>query len=153
MTMKRAILAASIICLGILAVPSLFAGSGPGKILLGSLTNQYEPVAFDHAAHVKTAGTCGECHHQHGTEQTLSCRGCHSIDPSAFKRSVKAEKFRPCRECHAAAYSPNRPEAPTLKVAYHRACIRCHREVGSVGKDPKGCTEMCHDRKQQAKLN
>jgi hypothetical protein len=149
--MKRAILTAAVLCLCVFAAAALPAKNLPGKILLGSLSSQYEAVAFDHAAHVKTAGTCGECHHQHGTERILSCRECHNIDPAAFKKAVVAGNFRPCRECHAAAYNAARTEVPTLKAAYHRACIRCHREVGSVGKDPKGCTEMCHDLKRQAK--
>ena len=46
-------------------------GKMPGSVVLGSLVSEYGPVAFDHSAHVKEAGSCAECHHQHGTGETL----------------------------------------------------------------------------------
>ncbi|MBK5094201.1 MAG: cytochrome c3 family protein [Deltaproteobacteria bacterium] len=130
--------------------PTLTGGM-PETVTLGSLADRYEPVDFDHSGHVDMASGCGDCHHQHGTDQLLGCRECHSLDSSAFRRSVKVEMFRACRECHAGPSPKPDPARTGLAAAYHRACFRCHREVGSVGEDPKGCTEMCHARKETAK--
>jgi len=126
-------------------------GKMPGTILLGSLAKKYGPVKFDHPKHVGTAGSCNECHHQHGGAQAPSCGGCHTIDASSFKKNVQFGRIRPCGECHQATYDAGKIDRPTLAAAYHRACIKCHREVGSVGTDPKGCTEMCHESSAQAK--
>lgn len=164
--MKKAIVAISVLALCIGIAPSLRAGSAPAKpalpsggkmpqkVVLGSISKAYEPVRFDHAKHVSDAGGCADCHHQHGHEGTLSCAECHAMDSKAFKKSVKLEKIRPCRECHAADYPSVNTGKPGLQVAYHRACFKCHKgDVGSVGKDPKGCVEMCHVPRAQAKLD
>jgi len=128
-----------------------FQGVMPKTVTLGSLTDRYEPVVFDHSGHVDMASGCGDCHHQHGSDQVLGCRECHALDPSAFRRSVHADQFRGCGECHAGPSPRPVPERTGLAAAYHRACFRCHREVGSVGRDPKGCTEMCHEEKGAAR--
>jgi hypothetical protein len=163
---KKGILAVSVLALCIGIVPFLRAESGsagaasppggkmPQKIVLGSISRIYEPVSFNHASHVSNSGGCADCHHQHGQEASLSCGECHAIDPAAFKKSVKLAKMRPCHECHAPAYPSENPGRPGLQVAYHRACFKCHRgDVGSVGKDPQGCVEMCHVPKASAKLD
>lgn len=166
--MKKVILAISALALLFWVSPSPGAGSGPGgtakavppaggkmpqTIVLGSIAKTYEPVKFNHASHVSNAGGCADCHHQHGTGESLACGECHAIDASAFKKSVRLAKMRPCRECHSASYPAGDSGRPGLKVAYHRACFKCHRgDVGSVGQDPKGCVEMCHVPRAQAKL-
>jgi len=126
-------------------------GKMPGTVLLGSLAKKYAPVKFDHEKHVGTAGSCNECHHQHRGQQAPLCGGCHTIDASSFKKNVQLGRIRPCRECHPASYDAGKLDRPTLSAAYHQACIKCHREVGSVGTDPKGCTEMCHESPAQAR--
>jgi hypothetical protein len=126
-------------------------GKMPGKVLLGSLADKHGPVNFDHEKHVETAGSCAECHHQHGGAQAPSCGGCHTIDASSFRKNVHLGRIRPCGECHRAASAAAKLDRPTLSAAYHRACIKCHREVGSVGTDPKGCAEMCHENSAQAR--
>lgn len=123
-------------------------GRMPGTMTLGSLASEYGPVAFDHAAHVEEAGGCGDCHHRHETGTAVGCRECHSLDPPRTGKAVRPARVRPCGECHPAVLSRSDLSRPALKAAYHRACFRCHREVGSVGEDPKGCTEMCHARNQ-----
>ncbi|MBP2676151.1 MAG: putative periplasmic pentaheme cytochrome c [Deltaproteobacteria bacterium] len=126
-------------------------GKMPGKVLLGSLAAKHGPVKFDHEQHVGTAGSCAECHHQHGSAQAPSCGGCHTVDASSFRKNVNLDRIRPCGECHPASYDAGKLDRPTLAAAYHRACIKCHREVGSVGTDPKGCAEMCHENSTQAR--
>jgi hypothetical protein len=121
----------------------------PGVVILDDIADRFEPVRFDHKEHVDMADSCGECHHQHGTEKTITCRECHRIDPSAFKKSVGASTFSSCRSCHGASFQPENLGMPGLKAAYHRACFSCHREVNEVGIDPKGCTELCHERMKE----
>jgi hypothetical protein len=129
-------------------------GNVPKVLLLGSLSQVYEPVRFNHSGHVSTAGGCADCHHQHGSADVRSCKECHRIDPSVFQKNVNAGMLKPCRECHTASAKPGSGIGrPTLKVAYHQACFKCHRgDVGTVGQDPKGCTEMCHAPIAQARL-
>ena len=151
---KAALIAVVLSCwIGVSAAGDAPAGGiVPKALLLGSLSRDYEPVKFDHSGHVSMAGGCADCHHQHGSIQVQACSECHRIDPSVFKKSVDAGRIRPCKDCHAASARPGEIGKPGLKAAYHQACFKCHRgEVGSVGKDPKGCTEMCHVPKAQAK--
>lgn len=122
----------------------------PGMRTLGSISDQYTPVKFDHPKHVMIAGSCAACHHQHQDSKKLNCMDCHAIAPSAFKSSVKSN-FMACSACHG-AYDPSTPSVPGLKVAYHKQCFQCHRGMGNIGSDPKGCTEICHAKKT-AKLS
>lgn len=150
------------LCLGFRPAPAPAAGGGEGAapraggampktIVMDRIDGDRGAVTFDHAGHVDMASGCGDCHHQHGASQTLSCRECHDLEPAAFRRAVVTGRFRPCAECHPASLRPDAPEVPKLAAAYHRACFRCHKEVGSVGTDPKGCAEMCHSRDALAK--
>jgi hypothetical protein len=152
---KRATIIAAALALwiGVCAAGETSAGGGaPTMLELGKLSDVYEPVRFNHAEHVSTAGGCADCHHQHGSMQVQTCPDCHRIDPKAFRKNVNAGSLKPCRDCHAASARPGDIGRPTLKAAYHQACFKCHRgDVGSVGNDPKGCTEMCHVPKAKAK--
>lgn len=151
--MKRNILLAVIISLCVLFAAPFYAGNAaqkPAIIKLGSMADKYEAVRFDHEKHTLLAGNCGMCHHEHGNSGALPCKDCHSVTPSAFKSSV-TRNFMACKNCHA-AYNPLAPNIPGLKSAYHRACFQCHRGMGNVGLDPKGCAEMCHTKKEQ-KIN
>jgi hypothetical protein len=148
------VLAAIALWIGIAAAGDTTAnGKLPGVLTLGRLSGVYDPVEFDHSGHVSMAAGCADCHHQHGAMQVQSCSECHRIDPSVFKKSVNAAALKPCRDCHSASPRPGETGRPGLKAAYHQACFKCHRgEVGSVGRDPKGCTEMCHVPRAKAKL-
>lgn len=128
---------------------SLYAGNAakpPEIVTLDSITAAYEPVFFTHARHTSFAGNCGVCHHEHGNSASLPCKDCHSLAPSVFKDSV-TRNFLACKNCHG-DYSPSNPKMPGLKVAYHSQCFQCHRGMGNVGLDPKGCAELCHARKE-----
>jgi hypothetical protein len=121
----------------------------PKDLILGSLSNVYEPVRFNHSGHISTSGGCADCHHQHGTVEVQSCSECHRIDPTVFKKNVVAGKLKPCGECHAAS---DKPGIVGLKTAYHKACFKCHKaDVGSGVKNLAGCTEMCHTLKAKEK--
>lgn len=118
----------------------------PGVRVLGSISEQYNAVTFDHQKHVSLADKCAACHH-HGNGNTSSCKECHSLSSSAFKSSV-VNNFMACSNCHSSSDRDN-PAVPGLKVAYHQKCFECHRGMGNIGLDPKGCTEICHAKKTQ----
>jgi hypothetical protein len=80
----------------------------PGSLVLGTLTDLYRPVHFDHRAHAGMA------------EMGLRCATCHHYSP--------AGRIPSCRECHGGEANPNNLRQPALKGAYHRQCISCHRE-------------------------
>jgi hypothetical protein len=148
---QKVIFLISLLGFWICLVPAPGGGAGEAKDgVPDGIEGEYGPVPFDHSEHVDMASGCGDCHHQHGPGESLSCRECHRLDPASFRRAIDGTKFRPCRECHPSGIRPDAPETPTLKAAYHRVCFRCHEEFGSVGRDPKGCTGMCHSRKTRA---
>ena len=122
-------------------------GNLPKILLLGSISNVYEPVRFDHAEHISMADGCEDCHHQHRSMQVQSCSKCHRIDPSFFKKNVNAGTLKPCGKCHAVINRPGDRGRLELKAAYHQACFKCHKE--EVAGTPKGCTGMCHVPKKQ----
>lgn len=143
--MKKTVISVFAISISIFLIASIYAGNPsktPGVVKLDSLKDKYESVTFDHPKHVSIAGDCGTCHHQHGTSGKLPCKDCHTLTPDTFKNSV-ANNFMACKNCHS-TYNRDNPKMPGLKVAYHRTCFNCHRGMGNVGIDPKGCTELCH---------
>ena len=123
------------------------SAAAPGIVTLDSLVKEYKPVRFDHEKHTAIAGDCGKCHHQHGNNSSLPCQECHAIKAQSFKSSVKGN-FMACKNCHG-AYDPATPAMPGLKTSYHRQCFQCHWGMGEVGASPKGCTVMCHDKRDQ----
>jgi hypothetical protein len=116
----------------------------PGVRVLGSISDKYAPVTFDHPKHVSIAGKCDACHH-HGNGNTSTCKECHALSPEVFKKSV-VNSFMPCTNCHG-AFDRDNAAMPGLKVAYHKKCFECHKGMGDLGKGPEGCTEVCHAQK------
>lgn len=114
----------------------------PGMVVLGSLEDKYEPVNFDHSMHTFIAESCSDCHHSHQRKQDLDCAGCHAIDNEQFKATVESG-FLACSMCHLGPDSEN-PAMPSLKVAYHKQCFGCHRDMGNIGKSPEACSQQCH---------
>jgi len=128
---------------------TLYAGSpakAPDIITLDSLKDKYEAVFFTHERHISFAGKCDTCHHEHNNSGSMPCKSCHALDTAAFKKSV-THNFTACKGCHG-AYAPENPRMPGLKTAYHSLCFQCHRDMGNVGKDPKGCAELCHAQRE-----
>jgi hypothetical protein len=143
--MKRMTLILVIVGIPIFYAMSLHAGmtgEAPTTATLDSLSNKYGPVMFDHAKHTGLAGNCGTCHHQHGNFSALPCKECHELDTALFRNSA-VNKFMACKNCHG-PYDPSNPGMPGLKTAYHQQCFQCHRGMGDVGINPKGCINMCH---------
>ena len=127
----------------------LFAASPeedyPEEIIINQIEDEYTGVNFDHSTHNMLAEDCGTCHHHAGSNETLGCLKCHSIEPSVFKKSAEV-RFIPCRDCHK-GLNPDNPAMPSLKVAYHRQCFTCHKGMEGIAETPAGCIELCHKRK------
>ncbi len=103
----------------------------PGTVMLGELSNLYEPVPFDHAAHAdmtKMRDGCATCHHK--------------TSGSAYKSGVPFNP-PPCKDCHA----PLRTELnqPGLRGAYHQQCLGCHKDWSHANH----CT-TCHQPREGA---
>jgi hypothetical protein len=155
--MNKPIVFIIVVSLCILLTPAIYAENAqqsasakwkmPKIVALDSVTDKYEPVKFDHEKHVAIESNCSKCHHQHPNPKSLSCSECHSISSAEFGKSV-GHSFLACKSCHG-TYDISNPGMPDLKVAYHRVCFECHRGMGNVGLDPKGCTETCHARKTE----
>ncbi|PJA29769.1 MAG: hypothetical protein CO189_01390 [candidate division Zixibacteria bacterium CG_4_9_14_3_um_filter_46_8] len=81
----------------------------PNSVLLDQLVNEYGAVHFDHRNHAKMTtmnGGCGTCHHYSPEGHIL-----------------------PCNECHKSGETDGTNlRQPSLKGAYHRQCLSCHRE-------------------------
>lgn len=91
----------------------------PDVVILDQLVDLYEPVVFPHRLHAEMVGMgqgCAECHHYNPPGKILACR-----------------------ECHGGPSNPNNLRQPSLKGAYHRQCINCHREWSHTND----CT-ICH---------
>lgn len=115
----------------------------PDKIILNSIEKDFPAVSFNHKNHEAMAGDCAMCHHMHPTNNELTrCHSCHNLSNTVFKESV-VNTFLPCKSCHG-TYNIGSPSIPDLKVAYHQKCFTCHKNMGNIGKDPKGCLEICH---------
>jgi len=81
---------------------------GPDKIVIDHIAKLYRPVQFDHKLHASMA------------EMGSDCATCHHYSP--------AGRVPPCKECHGGEANPENLRQPSLKGAYHRQCISCHRE-------------------------
>ena len=132
------------------SVLAIMSGPAPGEVDMPSeitidyVENKFKPVNFDHEMHLDIAETCGECHHIHDDERNSTCNDCHALDSDAFKAAAE-DGFPPCSGCHE-YYSPEEPEMPSLKVALHKTCFKCHVGMGELGLSPGGCVETCHGR-------
>jgi len=80
----------------------------PDSLLLGELKESYQAVHFNHKLHASMA------------EMKDSCAACHHFSPPG--------QIPPCKECHTSEADPKNLARPSLKGAYHRQCLSCHRE-------------------------
>lgn len=95
---------------------------GPDRVVLDILSNLYEPTIFNHKIHARMAAM------GHG------CLECHHYSPEGH--------YPACRTCHSTGISCENLKQVGLKGAYHRQCMRCHREWSG----DENC-EVCHARK------
>jgi hypothetical protein len=93
---------------------------GPDVVILNELENLYLPVPFDHKGHAQMA------------EMTEACGVCHHYTPEGTAHPA-------CKHCHDIAPKRENIRKPSLKAAYHRQCMSCHREWSHE----TGCA-VCH---------
>lgn len=80
----------------------------PDSFVIGEISDVYQPVRFNHKLHAEMAGMGSDC------------ATCHHYSPSG--------RIPPCVECHGGEKNPANLRQPSLKGAYHRQCLSCHRE-------------------------
>jgi Class III cytochrome C family/Cytochrome c3 len=91
----------------------------PAVLVLKSISNQYGPVNFNHKKHAAMS------------EMGENCALCHHYSPEG--------EIPKCEQCHAPATDETNLRMPSLKAAYHRHCLSCHREWSHDTK-----CEVCH---------
>ena len=97
-------------------------------LMLDDLVALYQPVPFDHQAHAKMSEMwdgCQTCHHRKPNPAT------RPADLPATRSQSDAEKIPRCSACHHATAPDATVGMPSLKGAYHRQCLNCHREWAS----------------------
>ena len=97
------------------------AAEAPEMVVIDSLADAYEPSVFTHKLHAEMAsmaGGCESCHHFNPPGKVQECSSCHLPEPMV---------------------DINRP---SLKGAYHRQCLNCHREWSHT----TNCI-VCHEKR------
>lgn len=93
---------------------------GPEVVDISEMSDKYSGVIFSHRVHAEmsemTEG-CSGCHHFNTTGPILNCRNCHSANRNREDVSI-----------------------PDLKAAYHRQCMKCHKQWSNEN----GCNTQCH---------
>ncbi|NQU68469.1 MAG: cytochrome c3 family protein [Candidatus Marinimicrobia bacterium] len=82
---------------------------GPKIVIMDQLSDIYSSVVFQHELHAgmsEMSGGCDLCHHFSNPDELVP----------------------PCRECHKIKDNYTNIAMPSLKAAYHRQCLNCHRE-------------------------
>lgn len=96
---------------------------GPEIVVIDKMSENYSGVVFSHKIHSEMSEMsdgCTGCHHYNTTGPVLNCSKCHA-----------GERFR------------EDISIPDLKAAYHRQCMKCHKQWSS----DNGCNTQCHSRK------
>jgi hypothetical protein len=93
--------------------------------------NSRGPVEFAHLSHAEDYGlSCDECHHEYVDGENIWKEG---------------DWVNKCIECHDPCESDC--EVKKLKIAFHKNCIGCHREIesedGSTDAPFRACKD-CH---------
>jgi len=81
----------------------------PELVILDQLAEIYLPVPFDHEGHAEMA------------DMTDGCAVCHHYTPEGAAHPA-------CKSCHKTSADTEDIRNPSLKAAYHRQCMSCHRE-------------------------
>lgn len=110
----------------------------PETVVLDELVAQYDPVPFDHKTHASMAQMwdgCTTCHHRKPQPSTLPV----AHPAQAVKQQSDAADVPACKSCHEVNPAKVDLHMPSLKGAYHRQCLNCHRDWA----DANAC-EVCH---------
>lgn len=101
---------------------------GPDVVMLRELVDLYEPVPFNHRGHAQMSQMwdgCVTCHHRSPEPTTQPV-----TQPAilADRTQDGAAAVPACKSCHEATADDADIRRPSLKGAYHRQCLNCHRE-------------------------
>jgi hypothetical protein len=110
--------------------------------MLRELVDLYEPVPFSHREHAEMAEMwegCTTCHHH--TPEVFAPKRQGRLD---HPNQEDAAKVPACKSCHSTEDSSDL-HMPSLKAAYHRQCLNCHRDW----MDANACS-ACHSPRPQA---
>ncbi len=102
------------------AMAEAFKKRVPDLVILNELEELYLPVPFDHKGHADMA------------EMTRGCTVCHHFTPEGAEHPE-------CKSCHEVSPVREDMRKPSLKAAYHRQCLACHREWSH-----ETACEVCH---------
>ena len=108
------------------SLPAADIPLGKQIVVLDELMEMYEAVPFEHYRHAQMAEMsegCTTCHHHPPQATTLPATLAttrHTQDESA--------QIPACKSCHAIAPATADIRMPSLKGAYHRQCLNCHRD-------------------------
>ncbi len=94
---------------------------GPDVVIIDRLSDIYKPVVFSHKFHASMSdlsGGCTLCHHYSEESGEIPC----------------------CCDCHADEADMANLNIPSLKGAYHRQCLGCHREWSH-----ENACQFCHE--------
>lgn len=115
----------------------------PEVVIIGSLTNEYEPSVFPHgdiyralmAGINRAAPSLNGLH----ARDLTACSACHHHSPAGFVPPK-------CSTCHDAAPGGlnSRDGRPLLKAAYHLQCMGCHERMDIVKPADTNCASGCH---------
>ncbi len=94
---------------------------GPEIVIIDKLTKLYKPVIFAHEIHASMSDISGGC--------TL----CHHY-------SEKTGVIPGCGKCHKDKSDITKLDEPSLKGAYHRQCLGCHRDWSH-----DNACQFCHE--------
>lgn len=86
-----------------------FREPGPDVAVIDDLVDHYGPVVFDHRLHEQMSeitGDCSNCHHESPTNESITG----------------------CAQCHPLKRDQTNLRVPSLKGAFHRQCLSCHKE-------------------------
>jgi hypothetical protein len=115
---------------------SLLPDGMPEIIEINVLEEEYMPAPFPHHAHIEALADISKgdrlAQYFHANPLTI-CMGCHHMSPLERNSPVPA-----CITCHTPKSEP-KGNVPTLRSAYHRQCLGCHKEMETQPTDCTGC--------------
>lgn len=102
-------------------------------------------VEFPHLLHFDDAGIeCSKCHHRFKDGENI-------VDDSELEEGAKGIKCSSCHKSEAGfRFKPDLdPTKRTLRQAYHRMCMSCHRQLKKENKKAGSVTcGGCHPKRK-----
>jgi len=97
-------------------------------VILNELVDKYEAVPFSHQVHARMSAMwngCETCHHHTPIAATMPASNAVATSQPS---QDNAATMPACKSCHPIADDKISIHLPSLKGAYHRQCLNCHRD-------------------------